>query len=87
MTKLILNFYKPNGKWYGSGTAETAHFLFEDGFKQDIINTQDALVDGWNSNEYFTVVVRNNPEDESLAFHDCLLTPDKLSGYVKETDE
>ena len=87
MTKLLLNFYKPSGKWYTSGTAETTHYLFEDGFKQDIINTQDALVDGWNSDGYFTVVVQNVPEDDSMAFHNCLLTPDKLSGYVKEADE
>jgi len=86
MTKILLDFYKPSGKWYGSGTAETTHFLFEDGFKQDIVNTQDALIDGWNSNEYFTVAVRNDPEDESSAFHNCLLSPDKLSGYVKEME-
>lgn len=87
MTKLILNFYKPTGKWYGSGTAETTHFLFEDGFKQDIINTQDALVDGWNSDGYFFVVVENDPEDESMAFHNCLLFPEEVRRYTKEETE
>lgn len=43
-------FFKETGKYYASGTATVNHFLFEEGFKQDIVNTQDCLQKNWMGN-------------------------------------
>lgn len=56
-----LTFYKGTGKYYTEGTATTTHYPFDPAFKQDIVNTQNALSEGWQD-EFF--VTTDNVRDE-----------------------
>lgn len=59
--KVRINFFKTSGKWAYEAIATTTHFTFEDGFIQDIVNTQDGIHDGWQGE--FDVTVENaNPD-------------------------
>ena len=78
-----VNFYKISGKWYAGSQAVVNHFLFQDGFKQDIVNTQDCLVDGWQEDAF--VVVTSAPEHVN-GFFERIFFPGEFSGYVKEVE-
>jgi hypothetical protein len=75
-------FYKSSGKWYASGKAVVNHFIFEDGFKQDIVNTQTELVDGWQEDEFY--VVTSAPEHVN-GFFEVLWKPGEFSGIKKDS--
>lgn len=60
---IYVNFYLPSGKWYTSGPVEVTHQLFEtDELKQDIVNNQGILTDGWQG-EYIVTIDHINPRD------------------------
>ena len=61
---IYVNFYKPSGKWYASGPVEVSHQLFEvEELKQDIVNNQDILTEGWQD-EFVVTIDQINPDDE-----------------------
>lgn len=74
LTLLQLNFYKSSGKWFGEGIAKTNHEIYEDGFKQDIIDTQDAWADNWVDRDLY-VHVENADDDRSHRFCNQLFMP------------
>lgn len=77
-----LSFYKTTGKWYTNGTMVTDHFIFEDGFLQDLVNTQTALVKGWNEHgDYY--VVTSAPEEVN-GFYNALWMPGRFKDLYKE---
>lgn len=64
---IYVNFYKPSGKWYASCPVEVTHQLFEmDELKQDIVNNQDVLVEGWQGDYIVTI--------DQIASHDPFFT-------------
>lgn len=69
-----LNFYKLSEKWYSSGKAVVNHFTFQDEFKQDIVDTQTALRDGWQGNFY----VQTSCPEEVNGFFECLFHPEEF---------
>lgn len=71
-----LNFYKPTGKWYASGKAVVNHFIFQEGFKQDIVDTQSTLRDGWQGEFY----VQTSCPEEVNGFFECLFHPEEFKG-------
>ncbi|HSH24051.1 MAG TPA: hypothetical protein VLA13_00735 [Massilibacterium sp.] len=75
-----VSFYKQTGKWYASGTAVVNHFLFEEGFKQDIVDTQTELVDGWQNDSFY--VVTSAPEHVN-GFFKALFEPGTFKGFMK----
>lgn len=77
-----IKFYKSTGKFYSSGKAVVNHYLFEDGFKQDIVNTQSELRDGWQDHENFYLVV-TAPEHVN-GFFEHLFMPGAFKGIKKE---
>lgn len=77
-----VTFFKKTGKYYTSTRAVVNHFIFEDGFKQDIVNTQDTLHDGWQG-EYF--VVTSAPEHVN-GFFEGLFHPKEFEGIKEEDD-
>ena len=79
-----VTFYKSTGKYYASGTAVVNHFLFEDGFKQDIVNTQTELADGWQNDDFY--VVTSAPEHVN-GFFEKLWMPGTFSGLKREVSE
>ena len=76
-----LTFYKLSGKYYTSGTAVVNHHLFEDEYKQDIVNTQNGMRDGWPGN-YFVVV---SSDDNVTGFQEALFLPDDFANIRKES--
>lgn len=77
-----VTFFKSSGKWYAGGRAVVDHFLFEDGFKQDIVNTQSELMDGWQEHDSY-IVVTSAPEHVN-GFYNRLFHPGEFRGYKKE---
>jgi len=77
--KIKLTFYKKSGKYYTSGEAIVNHFQFEDEYKQDIVNTQNAMRDGWQGN-YFVVT---SSDDHAVGFHEALYLPNEFKGLRK----
>lgn len=75
-----LTFFKESGKYYTGGKAVVNHFLFEDEYKQDIVNTQTGMRDGWQGNYYVVV----SSDDDAVGFHEALFTPDKFAGIAKQ---
>ena len=76
-----VTFFKMSGKWYASGKAVVNHFLFEEGFRQDIVNTQKVLMDGWQDHlEFF--VVTHAPEHVN-GFFEHLFHPSAFAGLKK----
>lgn len=76
-----VDFYKESGKWYSGGEVEVEHELFQDEFRQDIVNNQKILNDGWQGN--FIVVTNNLPDDNLFAMQ--LFLPSKFAGISKNT--
>lgn len=80
-----VTFYKASGKWYGEASAAVRHYLFEEeAFKQDIVDTQSGLIDGWQNNGFF-VTVENTSDDDHFAHH--LFGPEAFAGIVKSTSQ
>ncbi|USK56531.1 hypothetical protein LIS82_08705 [Cytobacillus solani] len=80
--EIKVSFYKSSGKWYSSGEAVVNHYLFEDGFLQDIVNTQNCLRDGWQEHENFTIVTSYDGEENY--FFEALIRPEIFKGLIKE---
>lgn len=78
--EIQVTFYRESGKWYASGKAFVNHYLFQDEYKQDIVNTQDCLSDSWPGN-YF-VVTSSSPDAEG--FHEALFLPEDFRGLKKQ---
>lgn len=77
-----VTFYKSSGKYYSSGTAIVNHFLFQDEYKQDIVNTQDCLADGWQDHSDFYVTT--SAPDDAEGFYEALYQPGAFKGIKKE---
>ena len=61
---IYVNFYKPSGQWYASGPVEVTHQLFEmDKLKQDIVNNQDILTEGWQDDDFIVTIDQISPYD------------------------
>lgn len=60
-----IDFFKPTGKWYSGGTVELTDgtYLWKDDFKQQIVNNQKIMCDGWQEHDWI-VVVRDTPANE-----------------------
>lgn len=80
-----LKWFKESGKFAYSGRAVVNHFLFEDGFKQDIVNTQDSIRDGWQDHSDMYLVV--TAPEEVNGFFEVLYTPGRFAGIKKEVKE
>lgn len=60
--KFIVDFFKPSGKWYSGCEIESELNLWDDNFKQEIVNKQNALMEGWQGN-YFVVTDDTSEND------------------------
>lgn len=86
--KVKLLFYKASGKFYTTSEATVKHWLYEDGYKQDIVNTQTALVNGWQNGSLY-VQVTEHPSyagKDINTFDEHLFMIGAFKGLVKETD-
>jgi len=77
-----VNWFKPSGKWYASArvTMKAAH-IFEDAFKQNLVNAQAELFDGWQDNGYYVTTQNAEPYNVGeVPFALCLWKPDAFKG-------
>ena len=77
-----VKFYKASGKWYTSTQAVVNHLIFEDGFKQDIVDTQCGLVDGWQDDDDYYVVT-SVPEHVN-GFFEAMFHPGEFRGFKRK---
>lgn len=77
--QIRVDFYKESGKWYAGGEVEVEHDLFQEEFRQDIVNNQQILHDGWQGN--FIVVTNNLPDDNLFAMQ--VFLPSRFLGISK----
>lgn len=76
---LNINFFRESGKWYSGGVVKVAHQLYDmDELKQDIVNNQEILNDGWQG-EFDVMVEAVN--DDNFCTH--LFHRDKFSNVSK----
>lgn len=77
-----VTFFKRTGKFYANTHAIVNHYIFEEGFKRDIVSTQNALVDGWQGD---FIVVTSAPKHVN-GFFEGLFYPEEFEGIKKEAD-
>jgi len=54
--KILVTWYRDTGKYYSSGEVEIdCAQIWEDDLKQQIIDHQEVMRDGWQSSNYFVV--------------------------------
>ncbi len=84
-----VTWYKDTGKWYATDDLVKIPdncYLYSDNFKQEIVNNQREMMDGWQENGWY-VVVSDTPAD-SLSpnytrFYNHLFKPYAFKGIVK----
>lgn len=80
--KVKVTFYKRGGKFYSNGYAYVNHFLFEDEYRQDIVDTQDSLMDGWQNDEFYVTVTEH--DDSTQHFNERLFMPGAFAGFRRK---
>ena len=61
---IYVTFYMPSGRWWASGPVEVSHLLFAmDRLKQDIVNNQDILTEGWQDDDFIVTINQIDPDD------------------------
>lgn len=78
--EINLTFFKKSGKFYTNGKAIVNHFMFDDEYKQDIVNTQNGMMDGWQGGYYLVT----SSDDDAVGFHEALYTPEEFMGIYKK---
>lgn len=53
--KIKVDFFKTGGKWYASCEIDVESQLREDSFMQEVVNKQNAMMEGWQGH-YFIVI-------------------------------
>lgn len=75
LMKICIDFFRTTGKWYNGGEVEIKDgtYLWSPDFKQQIVENQAVLKDGWQ--DHFHVVTRDldensrNPEYHQFFYH------------------
>ena len=75
-----VTFFKKTGEYYTHAHAIVNHYIFEEGFKQDIVNTQNGMGEGWQG-KY--IVVTTTPEHVN-GFFEGLFFAEEFEGIKKE---
>ena len=85
--KVKVTFFAPTGKYKYSAVATVNHFIFEPEFKQDIVNTQDGIHDGWQGQFYVLTDMYDEADydDPHASFVTRLYHPRDFAGIKKQT--
>lgn len=82
-----VEFYRPTGKYYSGGIVQIPDDceLWHDNFKQEIINNQKILIDGWQGSYY---VLTNDTKENFIQrnynrFYKRLFQPHEFAGILK----
>ena len=82
MPIIRVDFYKHSGKWYAGGNVDVGKNCIADiDFKQNLVNNQNILQDGWQRDFY---VVTNDVPNENKFFNKKLFLPEEFIGIRKE---
>ena len=84
-----VDWFEKTGKWAYGGDVQIADgtYLWSDNFKEDIVNNQNIINDGWQESDYWYILTRNHPADELspnfCGFHFYLFEPGSFKGIKK----
>lgn len=79
-----VTFYKSTGKFYAQCEIDMETlYLSQSGYKQEIVNKQTALNDGWQDRDYI-VVTSANQDPHYIGFHEQVWTIGSFRGLKKE---
>lgn len=86
--QIRVDWFKPSGKWYSGGLVEIGDLrIWDDGFKQAIVDNQNELVDEWTVDNDFTVVCSNTEAQDNdpnfSGFHHILFRLHHFDGMIK----
>lgn len=77
-----VTWYRASGKYYTSGTARSSARVGDDQFKQDLVDTQTGMREGWQNHGYF--VVTSALSDDFEGFVEHLWMPDSFKDFTKK---
>ncbi len=80
--KVHLSWYKSSGKWYSNDVIEMQNIhIWEDSFKQEIVNRQKALIKEWVDDDFYLVVSQPDFElNSKTSFVEHLFMPGAFKG-------
>lgn len=82
--KVHATFYKTTGKYYADCIFEMPDMhIWEDGFKQQFVNNQSEMRNGWQGSYY--VVIENADADSAFFLH-RLFPPNSFYRITKEIE-
>lgn len=91
MPDLIIrvDFFRPSGKWYAGDEVNIGEArLWKGDIPQAIVDNQQILSDGWQDEEYYTVVTQDLPENmaklEYKEFSKAIFSSRKFVGLVRQ---
>src|SRR5687767_3640388 len=60
-----IDWFKQTGKWaYGGETqVQDGTYLFDEDFKQQIVNNQKIILDGWQDSDFYHIVISDTHAD------------------------
>jgi hypothetical protein len=91
--KILVTWYRNTGKYYSSGEVEIdENYIFEEAFKQKIVDRQEVMRDGWQRSDSGYFVVTQDLDAElaeyekstgKTAFHWHLFKPGAFAHVYK----
>lgn len=82
-----MTWYNGNGKYKYDAIVFVDVYPFDPAFKQQLVDKQDAIYDGWQESDDYFLVVRNAEShadyDDSDPFVDSLYVQGTFKGIVK----
>ena len=87
--KFKVSWYRETGKWYVDDEVDVGdvRYCFEGDFKQAIVDSQEALTDGWQDHGFYIVT---NAREEDLNnplihgfFYERLFFPNSFAGMKR----
>lgn len=87
ITNLNVNWHTSTGKWYTHGRVKvTLPIQSIQDLKQEILDNQDSMADGWENHGYYVHVCTTDSQDTDPTFPyfaTFLLLPDGFKGMRK----
>ncbi len=84
--KIRVDFYKTDGKWYSGGDIDINLHIWDDDFKQEMVNKQNIMQEGWQD-QYFIVTsdtAQNHLDPNYRDFYMRHWMPWEFIGYKKK---
>lgn len=88
--KIQVKWFKETGKFYSGGLVEIGNNrLFDEGFKQAIVDNQDNMLDEWVNHGFYVVTDSTEEQDNNpkfTGFYTYLFHPEAFKGMQKSAE-